>query len=143
MGVSLIRTGAAAAGLFFLALAGAASAQDIRTLAPGASPAAAALQDMHGIVGDWVAKDAAALLQVLPRQIRWMFRKFNSNDFAFEIKSRELDDIRRQLDVNGRRMSLSVVAAVTLTRSEPVVLEGKAPVFTVTESVASAKPLAL
>jgi hypothetical protein len=60
MGVSLIRTGAAAAGLFFLALAGAASAQDIRTLAPGASPAAAALQDMHGIVGDWVAKDAAA-----------------------------------------------------------------------------------
>lgn len=57
----------------------------------------------------WVAKDAAALLQVLPRQIRWMFRKFNSNDFAFEIKSRELDDIRRQLDVNGRRMSQSIV----------------------------------
>jgi ubiquinone biosynthesis protein len=59
----------------------------------------------------WVAKDAAALLQVLPRQIRWMFRKFNSNDFAFEIKSRELDDIRRQLDINGRRMSLSVIVA--------------------------------
>ncbi len=59
----------------------------------------------------WIAKDAAALLKVLPRQIRWMLRKFNSNDFAFEIKSPELDDIRRQLDLNGRRMSLSVLAA--------------------------------
>lgn len=59
----------------------------------------------------WVAKDAAALLQVLPRQIRWMFRKFNSNDFAIEIKSPELDGIRRQLDANGRRMSLSVLAS--------------------------------
>src|SRR5687768_9988285 len=52
----------------------------------------------------WVAKDVASLLQVLPRQIRWMFRKFNSNDFAFEIKSPELQDIRKQLDINGRRM---------------------------------------
>jgi ubiquinone biosynthesis protein len=59
----------------------------------------------------WVAKDAAALLQILPRQIRWMFRKFNSNDFAFEIKSPELAEIRRQLDLNGRRQSLTVLAA--------------------------------
>ncbi len=59
----------------------------------------------------WVAKDVAALLQVLPRQIRWMFRKFNSNDFAFEVKSPDLQDIRRQLDTNGRRVSLSVIIA--------------------------------
>jgi ubiquinone biosynthesis protein len=59
----------------------------------------------------WVAKDAANLLQVLPRQIRWMFRKFNSNDFAFEIKSPELREIRGQLDVNGRRMSRSIAAS--------------------------------
>lgn len=57
----------------------------------------------------WIAKDAAALLQVLPRQIRWMFRKFNSNDFAFEIKSPELADIRTQLEHNGRTQSLSIL----------------------------------
>jgi ubiquinone biosynthesis protein len=57
----------------------------------------------------WVAKDVAGLLQVLPRQIRWMFRKFNSDDFAFEIKSKELADIRVQMDLNGRRLSLSVL----------------------------------
>jgi ubiquinone biosynthesis protein len=59
----------------------------------------------------WVAKDMAALFQVLPRQIRWMFRKFNSNDFAFEIKSPELASIRAQLDVNGKRGALSTTVA--------------------------------
>jgi ubiquinone biosynthesis protein len=59
----------------------------------------------------WVAKDVASLLQVLPRQIRWMFRKFNSNDFAFEIKSPELLEIRDEMEASGRRTSLSVLAA--------------------------------
>lgn len=54
----------------------------------------------------WVAKDSAQLLKILPRQIRWMFRKLNSNDFAFEIKSRDLQDLRWQLDLNNRRMIL-------------------------------------
>ncbi|MCM2279080.1 MAG: AarF/UbiB family protein [Oligoflexia bacterium] len=59
----------------------------------------------------WVGKELATLLQVLPRQVRWMFRKFNSNDFAFEIKSPDLLEIRHTMDLNGRRMSLSVVIA--------------------------------
>jgi ubiquinone biosynthesis protein len=59
----------------------------------------------------WVAKDLATLFQTLPRQIRWMFRKFNSNDFAFEIKSPDLVDLRKQLDQNSRRSSYTVLAA--------------------------------
>jgi ubiquinone biosynthesis protein len=59
----------------------------------------------------FVAKDIAALLQVLPRQVRWMFRKLNSNDFAFEIKSPELTQIKEQLDANGRRQSLTLLIA--------------------------------
>jgi ubiquinone biosynthesis protein len=59
----------------------------------------------------FVAKDVAALLQVLPRQVRWMFRKLNSNDFAFEIKSPELTQIKEQLDANGRRQSLTILIA--------------------------------
>ncbi len=57
----------------------------------------------------WVAKDLAALFQVLPRQLRWMFRKFASNDFVFEFKSPELSEIRTQLDINSRRMSLTLL----------------------------------
>lgn len=59
----------------------------------------------------WVAKDAAALLKILPRQVRWMFRKLNSNDFAIEIKSPDFQDIRKQLDVNSKRMTWGVVAS--------------------------------
>lgn len=57
----------------------------------------------------WITKDLAALFKVLPRQLRWMFKKFNSNDFAFEIKSPDLREIKGQLDINGRRMSLSIL----------------------------------
>lgn len=58
----------------------------------------------------WAAKDIASLLQVLPRQIRWMFRKFNSNDFAFEITVPELKALRRQTEINGRRAAIATLA---------------------------------
>ncbi len=57
----------------------------------------------------WVAKDAASLMQVLPRQVRWMLRKLNANDFAIEVKVPEVDRLRRQMEANGRRLSLSVL----------------------------------
>lgn len=53
----------------------------------------------------WVARDVTTLMQTLPRQIRWMFRKFNSNDFAFEIKAPELEKIRKRMDVASKRIS--------------------------------------
>ena len=59
----------------------------------------------------WISKDVAILMKSLPRQIRWMFRKFNSNDFAIEIRSPDFQAIRHQLDINGRRMSLSILVA--------------------------------
>jgi hypothetical protein len=40
-----------------------------------------------------------------------MFRKLNSNDFAFEIKSQDLQDVRWQLDLNNRRMTLGLLCA--------------------------------
>lgn len=59
----------------------------------------------------WIAKDLAALLQVLPRQLRWMFRKLASNDFALEVRLPQIEDVRKQMDVNGRRTSSSILAA--------------------------------
>ncbi|MGK5087167.1 AarF/UbiB family protein [Bdellovibrionota bacterium FG-2] len=57
----------------------------------------------------WIAKDISSLLQVLPRQLRWMFKKLSTNDFAIEIRSPDLENIRAQMDLNGRRLSLSVL----------------------------------
>jgi ubiquinone biosynthesis protein len=59
----------------------------------------------------WLAKDFSALLEVLPRQLRWMFKKFSSNDFALEIRVPELDTVRRQLDANSRRQTFGLVGA--------------------------------
>jgi ubiquinone biosynthesis protein len=59
----------------------------------------------------WLSKDLTALLQVLPRQLRWMFKKLNSNDFALEIKSPELRELRAQLETGSKRTTYSVLAA--------------------------------
>ncbi|MBI2605670.1 MAG: AarF/ABC1/UbiB kinase family protein [Deltaproteobacteria bacterium] len=59
----------------------------------------------------WLARDVGALIQVAPRQIRWMFRKFNSNDFAFEIQLKDMEVLRRQIERSFRGLSLSALSA--------------------------------
>jgi ubiquinone biosynthesis protein len=56
------------------------------------------------------AQEMGSLLQTMPRQIRWMLRKFNSNDFAFEIKSTQIDELKQQLDQNTRRTTLAILS---------------------------------
>jgi ubiquinone biosynthesis protein len=77
----------------------------------------------------WIAKDVAALLQVLPRQVRWMFRKFASNDFVFEFKSQDLQEIREQMDQNGRRLSLSVLGAGIFIASSIALQSDRSPIL--------------
>ncbi len=59
----------------------------------------------------WVAKDLMALALVLPRQIRWMFRKFNADGFAFELKIPQLEGIEMRMAKSARKTSLSILAA--------------------------------
>ena len=58
----------------------------------------------------WLAKDTGALLRILPRQARSALKKWASNDFAFEIRSPQLDEMRQQVDINGRRQNLTFLA---------------------------------
>lgn len=93
-----------------------------RALDPDFDMIALGRELMSGIVKDqvspehiakdaaWVAKDLMALGLVLPRQIRWMFRKWNADGFAFEIKSPQIDAIGETLEKNNRKLSLSVLA---------------------------------
>lgn len=77
----------------------------------------------------WIAKDMAALLQILPRQIRWMLKTFNKNGFALEIKSGALQEIREQLEIHGKRTSVAhialgffVASAIALPYQEQLIL---------------------
>jgi len=58
----------------------------------------------------WIAKDSAALLRILPRHLKGMLKRFAANDYALELKIPELEPLRDQLDLNGRRQSLSTLA---------------------------------
>jgi len=46
----------------------------------------------------FMAKDLLSLFQTMPRQIRWMMKRFNRNDFAFEIKVPGLDTVAQQME---------------------------------------------
>ncbi|MBL7717095.1 MAG: AarF/ABC1/UbiB kinase family protein [Bdellovibrionales bacterium] len=59
----------------------------------------------------WITRDTMELLRILPRQLRWMLKKFNSNDFALEIKSPQIESLRETMDRNGKRVSHGIVAA--------------------------------
>jgi len=58
----------------------------------------------------WVAKDFSSLFRIFPRQIRWMFRKLNSNDFAFEIKSPQFEEVRKEIRSSSKRNAYSILA---------------------------------
>lgn len=60
---------------------------------------------------NWLSRDVISLIEVAPRQIRWMMKKFNSNDFAFEVKFREFETLRKQIDVSFKRTSNSIITA--------------------------------
>ncbi len=58
----------------------------------------------------WIAKDTGALLKILPRQLRWMIRKFNRNDFALEIRSTDIQGLSERVEKGSRRIAAALVA---------------------------------
>lgn len=62
----------------------------------------------------FAARDGVQLLQLLPRQIRWMLQKFNSNEFALEIKSPELRQWTREYRKIQRRHQLVGLSGAAL-----------------------------
>jgi hypothetical protein len=61
--------------------------------------------------GLWILKDFISLAQVLPRHIRWMFKKFGQNGYAIELKLPEVEALTEQMATNGRKTSLSILSA--------------------------------
>lgn len=77
----------------------------------------------------WLGKDLAGLLQVLPRQMQWIFRKFSQNDYALEIRSKTLDEIKERIDLNGQRISLSILCAGLFIASAMALQQNTTPTF--------------
>jgi ubiquinone biosynthesis protein len=59
----------------------------------------------------WVTKDLITLAQVLPRQIRWLFRKLSANDFAFDVRAPQLDLVLKQMELGNRKTTGAILAS--------------------------------
>jgi ubiquinone biosynthesis protein len=60
---------------------------------------------------NWLSRDVLALLEVAPRQLRWMMKKFNSNDFAFEIKFKEFENFKSILNQSSKKNTQAILVA--------------------------------
>jgi ubiquinone biosynthesis protein len=59
----------------------------------------------------WFIRDTASLMQALPRQLKFMLRQFNDNNFAVEIRTPELEALREQMRSDSKKGAQSVLAA--------------------------------
>lgn len=62
----------------------------------------------------FIAKEFGQLFQALPRHLRWMLRKFNRNDFALEVKIKDLPEILKRQESNSRRIAAAIVVMGSL-----------------------------
>lgn len=58
----------------------------------------------------WTAKDFASLLQILPRQLRWMLQRFAENDYALELKLPQLEETHSEIRRHSRRQTRALLA---------------------------------
>lgn len=59
----------------------------------------------------FVARDVNSLVQTLPRQIKQVFRKINSPEYALKINFTELDSLRKSLETSSNLIFLGIVIA--------------------------------
>jgi len=55
-----------------------------------------------------ISKEMVALLEILPRTLRWALRKLARNDYALELKSPELARLGVHVDRSSRRISRAI-----------------------------------
>lgn len=65
----------------------------------------------------WTTRDLSQLLQALPRQLRWMFKTFSQNGFAFEVRNPEIESLRESFIRESRKNRRAMLAVGSLLAS--------------------------
>jgi ubiquinone biosynthesis protein len=76
-----------------------------------------------------VARDATSLLYTLPRQLKQLMRKLNSNDFAIDINISQVEDLRRSIETSGTLTYLGLVIGSLVIASTMALSINKGPLF--------------
>jgi ubiquinone biosynthesis protein len=64
-----------------------------------------------------VGHDSASLAYSLPRQIKQLIRKVNSNDFAIDMNITQIEDLKRSIETSGNLVYLGLVIAALIIAS--------------------------
>ena len=74
-----------------------------------------------------VAHDSTSLLYTLPRQMRQIVRKLNSQDFAVDLNLNQMEDLRRTVETSGNLTYLGLVVGSLIIASTMGMNIGKGP----------------
>lgn len=64
-----------------------------------------------------VGHESAGLLYSLPRQMKQLIRKLNSNDFAINLNIQQIDELKHSIETNGNLIYLGLVIAALIIAS--------------------------
>jgi ubiquinone biosynthesis protein len=60
----------------------------------------------------WVAKDVVTSLRIVPKHIRWFLRESSKNNYALELKIKEIDHLSKSINRSFYLLGVSLIASV-------------------------------
>lgn len=60
----------------------------------------------------WLGKDLLSSMRIVPKHIRWFLKEFSRNNYAFELRIKEIDTLSRSINRSFYLLGLSLLACV-------------------------------
>lgn len=60
----------------------------------------------------WVAKDLISSLRIVPKHMKWFLKEFSRNNYALDIKIKEIDNLSRTINRSFYTLGMSLIACI-------------------------------
>lgn len=60
----------------------------------------------------WVAKDVISSLRIVPKHMKWFLKEFSRNNYAIDIKIKEIDNLSRSINRSFYTLGMSLIACI-------------------------------
>jgi ubiquinone biosynthesis protein len=62
----------------------------------------------------WVAKDVISSLRIVPKHIKWFLKEISKNNYALEIRIKEVDNLSKSISRSFYILGMSLLASVMI-----------------------------
>lgn len=62
----------------------------------------------------WVAKDVISSLRIVPKHIKWFLKEISKNNYALEIRIKEVDTLSKSISRSFYILGMSLLASVMI-----------------------------